>query len=634
MLYYQILIINFMLPQYLLLSGDKPRYTMTPSENESDHESSDWKPEMTRRKVMAAAGMGGLGALLSAGTGTAGAASPSKQESQARPWNQDVDAQGYNLKNLGALSTSASDATITDFAGENLEVDSDGVLNALSTNEGFSYERIPPGTPASDINDLLSSSGTYIFEAGDHIMENTIEISADDVNVIIEENAFVHFSDSAQPKTFDDQTHAETYGMLFYAENQKDITFVNHGIIDANHIYSWTNNQVALDALWMKNCDNLHLYNIGGRFRDMNEIFLIDSKNVVVWGVTSYGVSGQALTLEGLRDAVISNTFSFNGFEVIDMNGHCERCVVNGVYGGGTDQGIFEANSCRDIYVSDVHQLGSDATNTILEFYSSTGQRFTDKSAPNTEGNIEVHNVTGTANQQAVTWQTSHPAPNCTLTGLDVKSTGDTAVDFVTDVDGGFDNLTVEGTVESDSAHAFGHGARNDGDTSKNIDLDLKVLGANWYGASLSNVSDVQGQVNADVKNAIAGVNVYASGSACENINLDLNISGADIGLQVEPVNGGDVQNCRFTGIVRNNSTADVNIKGGTDNVFDLTYDTLQGQSKGTRSVINGLGYNSGNPQSTGQWNGNGIEGVKVRDTDNQNTYLYNNGTFSQIAGN
>jgi len=52
----------------------------------------------------------------------------------------------------------------------------------------------------------------------------------------------------------------------------------------------------------------------------------------------------------------------------------------------------------------------------------------------------------------------------------------------------------------------------------------------------------------------------------------------------------------------------------------------------GTTTTLNGVGRNSGDPTSTGDWNGSGFEGLKVRDTTNNNTYLYNNGTYSQIA--
>jgi hypothetical protein len=51
-----------------------------------------------------------------------------------------------------------------------------------------------------------------------------------------------------------------------------------------------------------------------------------------------------------------------------------------------------------------------------------------------------------------------------------------------------------------------------------------------------------------------------------------------------------------------------------------------------TRTVRNGLGLNGGDPSTGGDWNGNGFEGLLVRDTSNNDTYLYNAGVWSQIA--
>lgn len=48
----------------------------------------------------------------------------------------------------------------------------------------------------------------------------------------------------------------------------------------------------------------------------------------------------------------------------------------------------------------------------------------------------------------------------------------------------------------------------------------------------------------------------------------------------------------------------------------------------GTLTVVNGWGRNTGPPGSTGQWNGNGYEGVHVRDTLNGSNYVYIDGAW------
>lgn len=69
---------------------------------------------------------------------------------------------------------------------------------------------------------------------------------------------------------------------------------------------------------------------------------------------------------------------------------------------------------------------------------------------------------------------------------------------------------------------------------------------------------------------------------------------------------------------------------GGAGHSNTSGFINRQGTTK--RNLINGLGRNAGDPSSGGVWNGNGFEGAVVRDTTNANTYIYNNGGWSQIA--
>jgi len=69
-----------------------------------------------------------------------------------------------------------------------------------------------------------------------------------------------------------------------------------------------------------------------------------------------------------------------------------------------------------------------------------------------------------------------------------------------------------------------------------------------------------------------------------------------------------------------------------TGDLYNNTSGKINGPAGVGRTVVNGLGQNAGDPNTTGKWNGNGYEGLIVRDTVNANTYIYNNGTWSQIA--
>ena len=79
-------------------------------------------------------GLGGLGVV---GTTPRASAAPPK----ARPWNQDVDAQGNDLFNLGSLAMAANETEIYDFEGENLSID-DGILNVVLNADVFDADTL------------------------------------------------------------------------------------------------------------------------------------------------------------------------------------------------------------------------------------------------------------------------------------------------------------------------------------------------------------------------------------------------------------------------------------------------------------------------------------------------------------
>lgn len=101
--------------------------------------------------------------------------------------------------------------------------------------------------------------------------------------------------------------------------------------------------------------------------------------------------------------------------------------------------------------------------------------------------------------------------------------------------------------------------------------------------------------------------------------------SGEEHGLKVEG------------NLFRDYATRAIDITTTAEDVYigENSYDGVAAKynpENGVRCVANGLGYNAGDPSAGGDWNTNGYEGVVIRDTTNANTYLYNNGTWSQIA--
>ncbi|MEF8814783.1 MAG: hypothetical protein V5A55_13335 [Halovenus sp.] len=88
-----------------------------PTDDHEEHSDSTPASGFSRRSLLAlgALGFGGL---------TAGSGVVAGDSSEPRPWKQDVDAQGYDLMDLGSVSMSANSTAITDFEGNNLEIDS------------------------------------------------------------------------------------------------------------------------------------------------------------------------------------------------------------------------------------------------------------------------------------------------------------------------------------------------------------------------------------------------------------------------------------------------------------------------------------------------------------------------------
>lgn len=81
--------------------------------------------DISRRGVAASIlGLGGATLLTSGARG---------HSSRSRRWQQDVDAQGHHLYNLGELELQDSPGVIRDLAGQNLTID-DGVLHSESSS--------------------------------------------------------------------------------------------------------------------------------------------------------------------------------------------------------------------------------------------------------------------------------------------------------------------------------------------------------------------------------------------------------------------------------------------------------------------------------------------------------------------
>ncbi|WP_114578238.1 hypothetical protein [Saliphagus sp. LR7] len=100
-------------------------------DNRQTNDAADDHVGLSRRTTLSLMGHSGLllgSQSATAATGTGPGPGPTGTQ------EHDVDFRGHSLANVGSLSMAARSQPITDFAGRNLSVGSDGVLHATSTS--------------------------------------------------------------------------------------------------------------------------------------------------------------------------------------------------------------------------------------------------------------------------------------------------------------------------------------------------------------------------------------------------------------------------------------------------------------------------------------------------------------------
>lgn len=134
---------------------------------------------INRRETLAA---GGVLALLGIGVGSVSAQSESDQGNSGGAvynWQQNVDANGHELLDLGKLAMTDNPTAITDFAGTNLSIDENGVLNASFSD---------------------SDTRTNVSDDGEEIVQNVTEINFGyGLGVVDEGNGTVTITDDPIP---------------------------------------------------------------------------------------------------------------------------------------------------------------------------------------------------------------------------------------------------------------------------------------------------------------------------------------------------------------------------------------------------------------------------------------------------
>lgn len=279
---------------------------------------------------------------------------------------------------------------------------------------------------------------------------------------------------------------------------------------------------------------------------------------------------------------------------------HIEKSDKEGLYvGGGSGLKVvgnhfanvrkaIDHRGSSSVFIGNdvIAQTGDSTTGHAVEFVGATGNQYIGGRI-NGPGD-RAFNISGQDNS---------------FVGVNILSPG---TDAVRDGSGanGFYNLIIEEAARRayllKGAHATVNGGRVSG----------------WNGSSGGYPA-----FDIDANNVtVSDVYVAQTPSGFSGTNL-AEIAGDDVYFNVYPESGTDV-------------TWSITVESGSaDVVIDVPQITRANvTNNGNRTVVNGVGVNAGDPSSTGQWNGNGREGVIVRDTTNANTYLYNNGSWSQIA--
>lgn len=138
-------------------------------------------PVSRRNTLLTILGLGGLGTLSGpARAGHGGSHSGGSQSGDTRPWRKDVDAQGHDLFNLGSLAMANNATAITDFEGNQLIIDDNGLVN-VDDGPGS-------GLDADTLDGLeLAELEQRISDLEDDVgaLENFVESTAANINSIL-----------------------------------------------------------------------------------------------------------------------------------------------------------------------------------------------------------------------------------------------------------------------------------------------------------------------------------------------------------------------------------------------------------------------------------------------------------------
>ncbi len=259
---------------------------------------------------------------------------------------------------------------------------------------------------------------------------------------------------------------------------------------------------------------------------------------------------------------------------------------------------IFRSTGVSDAVFADlnVNLFGTGSVDYGFDFESSDGAL-----SNNDWRNVEANSISETS------IRIRNGGSGITINTIESLSSGSSAqpnqhVEIVGDVD----RTTVEGVFSTSTSSAVLLASDSTGYPTK---IDISEVHADG-GVALT-TEDRSGGSSATIRGITAEkLHGPANGTA---VNLDY-IENADVHVatqyQPEIIVGADAQNIDI------------------DLVEAAVNPTWSIDASASRITRNGVGENEGDPNSTGQWNGNGYEGAVVVDTTNGVAYHYLGGSW------
>jgi hypothetical protein len=530
----------------------------TVAEQQATSESPE-RPTASRRGfVKAAAAAAGLGALGVYSSSPASAQAAGQVGTQSEP--VDVEAYDLNVQNQLAGDLDAGGNSLTNVA-------------AVETEQLNGVESFEQTDSAADINSSLSQSGVYVFRPGTHSVDDNLDITANDVSVIISSGATVEFPSSTSANALTDD-QGSTHTFVFRSTGNNRVEIINRGTINPNN-----SNVAGADGILMRDGSDCEVIFEGrGKIDDTGDgLWVVDCDGFESNGVDVTNPFGSAIAAEGCTDSAFKNTRCVGG-EAVDLNAYCDNCTVDYAVGVDSDEEVVDVNESPRTTVRDIEAKGNCAG--VMTLTSDSGSRFTNETAPGNADECTFDGVKGTVSGIAIQVSGPNNYHDLTIRGADVESTGNKGMEVSLEGNNVADGLEVRGRIESSSGS---HRGVDLGEFVENTGLTLDVTAISNGDRCLSagDWSQVEGTIRAH-GGATNGI-VLASGGTrtAEDCELLVHARGSGAARDVWLTGDGTIDDYTIRGYIEQSITID---SLASDTRIDARYASLN--DSGTNTTI------------------------------------------------